>query len=47
MWGKVLLSDEKRFCLDGPDGLRSYLHDLRREPKLLARRQKGGASIMV
>jgi len=46
-WGKLLFSDEKRFNLDGPDGLHSYWHDLRCEEKVLSRRQNGGGGIMV
>ena len=44
--GKVLFSD-KKCCLDGPDGIRSYWHDLRKEPKLLVSRQKGGGRVMI
>ena len=46
-WMQVIFSDEKKFNLDGPDGWNSYWHDLRREPRTLFSRQKGGGSLMV
>lgn len=46
-WRKVIFSDEKRFNLDGPDGLSYYFHDLRKEELHLSRRQMGGGGIMV
>lgn len=46
-WMQVIFSDEKIFNLDGPDGWNSYWHDLRREPRTLFSRQKGGGSVMV
>ena len=38
---KVIFSDEKRFCLDGPDGYRNYWRDLRRDPLIFAKRPMG------
>eukprot|EP00644_Phytophthora_capsici_P003153 jgi/Phyca11/103161/e_gw1.7.57.1 len=45
-WSKVVFSDEKKFNLDGPDGLQYYWHDLRFEPQMYSRRQNGGGSVM-
>ena len=44
---KVIFSDEKRFCLDGPDGYRNYWRDLRRDPLIFAKRPMGGEGLMV
>lgn len=46
-WKTVVFSDEKRFCLDGPDGFAHYWHDLRKEPRVFSKRQQGGKSIML
>jgi transposase len=46
-WGKVVFSDEKKFNLDGPDGLQYYWHDLRNEKELFSKRQSGGGCVMV
>ena len=46
-WGQVIFSDEKKFNLDGPDGLSYYWHDLRKDEKILSRRQMGGGSLMI
>lgn len=46
-WSKIVWSDEKKFNLDGPDGIRYYWHDLRNEPKYLSRRAYGGGSLMI
>lgn len=46
-WRKAEFSDEKRFNLDGPDGFQYYFHDLRKETKILSKRQQGGGSIMI
>lgn len=43
----VWFSDEKRWCLDGPDNLAYYWHDLRKEPVWGVKRQGGGGSLMV
>lgn len=46
-WSKIIWSDEKKFNLDGPDGIRYYWHDLRYEPNYLSRRTFGGGTLMV
>ncbi|KHJ80443.1 hypothetical protein OESDEN_19882 [Oesophagostomum dentatum] len=46
-WSKMIWSDEKKFNLDGCDGLRSYWHDLRKEPKFFSTRNFAGGSLMV
>ena len=43
----VWFSDEKRWCLDGPDNLAYYWHDLRKEPVWGMKRQGAGGSLMV
>jgi transposase len=46
-WSKIVWSDEKKFNLDGPDGIKSYWHDIRSEPKVFSKRQFGGGSLMI
>ena len=46
-WHKIIFSDEKKFNLDGPDGLKYYWHDLRKEPKWFSKQAAGGGSVMV
>jgi len=46
-WMKLISSDEKKFNLDGPDGLAHYWHDLRREERVFSKRQQGGESVML
>ncbi|CAO4366948.1 unnamed protein product [Caenorhabditis nigoni] len=46
-WEKIIFSDEKKFNLDGPDGFKSYWHDLRKDPAVFAKRNFGGGSLMV
>ena len=46
-WSKIIWSDEKKFNLDGSDGIRYYWHDLRSEQQYLSRRAFGGGSLMV
>lgn len=46
-WRKVSWSDEKKFNLDGPDGLRYYWHDLRKDQQILSKRAMGGGGVMV
>ena len=40
---KIWFTDEKRWCLDGPDRVGHYWHDLRKEPLTKSKRQAGGA----
>ena len=44
---QVVFSDEKKFNLDGPDGVKYYWHDLRKDPLYFSRRGHGGGSVMV
>jgi transposase len=46
-WRKVVWSDEKKFNLDGPDGLQYYWHYLRKEPELFSKNANGGGSVMI
>lgn len=46
-WRKVIFSDEKKFNLDGPDGFSYYYHDLRKDERIMSRRQMGGGSVMI
>ncbi|RHY27095.1 hypothetical protein DYB32_007052 [Aphanomyces invadans] len=46
-WAAVVFSDEKKWNLDGPDGLKSYRHCIGREQKAVFSRQNGGGSLMV
>ncbi len=46
-WTNVIFTEEKRFNIDGPDGLRSYWHDNRVEPRYFSRCQNGEGYVMV
>ncbi|KAG3108305.1 hypothetical protein PI124_g12577 [Phytophthora idaei] len=46
-WERIIFSDEKKFNLDGPDGLRHYWQDVRHPARQTERRQNGGGSVMV
>ena len=46
-WGTVVWSDEKKFNLDGPDGLAYKWHDIRKEKQWFSKRHTGGGSVMV
>ena len=46
-WQKVIFSDEKKFNLDGPDGIQHYWRDLRKEAKTILSRNFGGGNVMV
>ena len=43
----LFFSDEKKLNLDGPDGLSSYWHDLKREEKGYSTRHQGGPFLMM
>lgn len=46
-WQNVIFSDEKKWNLDGPDGLAYYWHDPNKPEVTFPKRQNGGGSIMV
>ena len=46
-WDSVIFSDEKRFCLDGPDGNQYFWADKRICQDHFAKRPKGGGGLMV
>jgi len=46
-WNNVVFTDEKKFNLDGADGLAHYWHDLRKDKLLFSKRQQGGGSVMI
>ncbi|KAG3109322.1 hypothetical protein PI125_g11048 [Phytophthora idaei] len=46
-WDRVIFSDEKKFNLDGPDGMQYYWDDLRTEKETFYSRQNGGGSVMI
>ena len=46
-WHKVILSDEKRFNLDGPDPFSSYWHDPCKEEEIIATHPEGGGGVMI
>jgi len=47
MWVRNFFSDEKKWNLDGPDGLKYYWHCLRNDPSVAFSRQNGGGTLMV
>jgi transposase len=46
-WRQIIFSDEKKFNLDGPDGFSYYYHDLRKDERIILRRQMEGGSVMI
>ena len=46
-WRRTIFTDEKRFCLDGPDGTAHNWRDTRLPRTCFSKRQKGGGGIMV
>ncbi|OAF67577.1 Transposable element Barney transposase [Intoshia linei] len=45
-WRNVIFSVEKKFNLDGPDGLQYYWHDIKKDDALFSTRAHGGGLIM-
>ena len=46
-WRKVTFTDEKRWCLDGPDGFNYYWADNRLSRDVFSKRVNGGGSLMI
>ncbi|GBM83488.1 Transposable element Tc3 transposase [Araneus ventricosus] len=46
-WHRVIFSDEKKFNLDGLDGLAFYWHDIRKEEEIFSKSRQVGGSLMV
>lgn len=46
-WTSVIFSDEKKFNLDGPDGLQFDWHDLAKSKQVAMTRNFGGGTVMV
>ena len=46
-WKRTIFSDEKGFCLDGPDGMASYSHGKSLLRDHLSKRQGVGRGIMI
>ena len=46
-WRRVILSDEKKFNLDGPDSYKYYWHNIKDAPKVCSKHAFGGRSLMV
>ena len=46
-WRSVLFSDEKKFNLDGPDGVQYYWHDPATPKEIYSKRASGGGGLMV
>ena len=47
MCRNVIWSDEKRFCLDGPDGLHSHWADMCLPRRIFSRTQREGGGLMI
>ena len=46
-WKTVVFSDEKQFCLDGPNGQACFWGDKRLPPDIFSKRAHGGGGVMV
>lgn len=47
LWRQVILTDEKLFTLDGPDGRKHYWHDKRLEQRYFPKWQGGEGSVVI
>ena len=47
LWRRNVFIDEKRFCLDGPDGQACFWADVRLPKEIFAKRTRAGGGIMV
>ena len=46
-WRRTVFTDEKRFCLDGPDGSACFWADRRVDTDIFTKRARGGGGVMV
>ena len=46
-WRTVVFSNEKKFNLDGADGIHHYRLYLHKKPLILSKRAQGGGSVMI
>ena len=46
-WSRVVFSDEKKWNMDGPDGLMFYWHRTGHQERRAVKRHSGGGSVMV
>nr|CCA16867.1 Hypothetical protein W07E6.6 putative [Albugo laibachii Nc14] len=46
-WESVIFAEEKKFNLDGPDGLQYYWHNLRHGKQVFTNRQAGSGLLMI
>ena len=47
LWLRTVFSDEKRWCLDGPDGNAYHWSCKDLDPRYFSERQQGGRSLIV
>ena len=47
LWRRTVFTDEKRFCLDGPDGQACFWADVRLPKDIFAKRPRGGGGTTV
>lgn len=46
-WKRTVFSDESRFNLDGPDGIRAYWHDKHAAGRYVVKRRYSGGGWMI